>query len=438
MATEYGTYWRLHAEHFMFHLMGHCMVPMQYRDICFYRVRATGVIQDHDCSMANQGPSWTHDYSLMTMEHGDNHPSVNIRMSNTPVGCIDGKEMELRFSISGTVPEFTYRILVQQIAATGVNIEQHIEVIQYGGDIERAGEVNVRMRSTGSEGLHRFLISIWDTHTSLSLEEALVAKRDFNVDIIEDKGRPIVSMRENSTTYDPFWLAVSKTRNVAVTWIPKVMCTSIRKAMSYLECGVCRRCAEARRSKDLQTTDLSNFTRVIVFRDPFERLYSAYRNAPDNEHISLKGFSKENGTFDQFVDEIIRDPRTAFHNEHFLPQNRIAQFDKMQYHYLLRMSSSVDQDFFWEKIVQAKRRLHTNKSVQKRSHSHSFDLFQTIKLETLHKVWSLYKEDFDIWERLLVEGTPRQEGESTLYDFYKSAMLARNVVLDSNDHVHLS
>ena len=109
------------------------------------------------------------------MEHGDNHPSVNIRMSNTPVGCIDGKEMELRFSISGTVPEFTYRILVQQIAA----IEQHIEVIQYGGDIERAGEVNVRMRSTVSEGLHRFLISIWDTHTSLSLEEALVAKIDF-------------------------------------------------------------------------------------------------------------------------------------------------------------------------------------------------------------------------------------------------------------------
>ena len=170
MATEYGTYWRLHAEHFMFHLMGHCMVPMQYRDICFYRVRATGVIQDHDCSMANQGPSWTHDYSLMTMEHGDNHPSVNIRMSNTPVGCIDGKEMELRFSISGTVPEFTYRILVQQIAATGVNIEQQNEVIQYGGDIERAGEVNVRMRSKGSEGLHRFLISIWDMHKGLSLE----------------------------------------------------------------------------------------------------------------------------------------------------------------------------------------------------------------------------------------------------------------------------
>jgi rhamnogalacturonan II specific xylosyltransferase len=61
MATEFGTCRHLHAEHFMFHLMGHCMVPMRYRDICFYRVQATGIIQDHDCSMANQGPSWTHD-----------------------------------------------------------------------------------------------------------------------------------------------------------------------------------------------------------------------------------------------------------------------------------------------------------------------------------------------------------------------------------------
>ena len=84
------------------------------------------------------------------------------------------------------------------------------------------------------------------------------------------------------------------------------------------------------------------------------------------------------------------------------------------------MSSSVDQDFFWEKIVKAKRRLHKNKSVQ--SQSNSFDLFQTIKLETLHKIWSIYKEDFDVWERLLVEGTPRQEGESTLYDFYTSSI----------------
>jgi hypothetical protein len=42
----------------------------------------------------------------MTMEHGENHPSVNIGVGNTPVGCINGKEMELRFSIVGACPEF--------------------------------------------------------------------------------------------------------------------------------------------------------------------------------------------------------------------------------------------------------------------------------------------------------------------------------------------
>ena len=40
---------------------------MQYRDVCFKRVRATGKILDLDCLMLKQMPSWTHNYSLMNM-----------------------------------------------------------------------------------------------------------------------------------------------------------------------------------------------------------------------------------------------------------------------------------------------------------------------------------------------------------------------------------
>ena len=68
--------------------------------------------------------------------------------------------------------------------------------------------MNVRMRCSGSERLHRFLISIWHTlvvycswiedramaestmcttYEALPREEVLVATRDFNVNIIEDK-----------------------------------------------------------------------------------------------------------------------------------------------------------------------------------------------------------------------------------------------------------
>jgi hypothetical protein len=54
------------------------------------------------------------------------------------------------------ISEFTYLILVQQVAATGISVEQQIEVIQYGGDMERANEVNVRLSCTGSEGVADF------------------------------------------------------------------------------------------------------------------------------------------------------------------------------------------------------------------------------------------------------------------------------------------
>jgi hypothetical protein len=45
--------------------MGHWKVPMQYRDICVQRVRATGRIQTEDCNNLKKPPSWKHDYSLM-------------------------------------------------------------------------------------------------------------------------------------------------------------------------------------------------------------------------------------------------------------------------------------------------------------------------------------------------------------------------------------
>ena len=64
MRTDFGMRYRLHSESYMFHRMGHWQVPIQYRDICFYRVRMTGKTMDDDCS-DRQAPTWKHDYPLM-------------------------------------------------------------------------------------------------------------------------------------------------------------------------------------------------------------------------------------------------------------------------------------------------------------------------------------------------------------------------------------
>ena len=66
LKTKFGQVNRLHSESFLFHLMGRWKVPMQYRDICVQRVRATGRIQTGDCNFLKKPPSWKHDYSLMS------------------------------------------------------------------------------------------------------------------------------------------------------------------------------------------------------------------------------------------------------------------------------------------------------------------------------------------------------------------------------------
>lgn len=65
MKTKFGKRFGLHSESYLFHLMGHWKVPMQYKDICAKRVRATGFIITNDCSKRKRPPSWKHDYSLM-------------------------------------------------------------------------------------------------------------------------------------------------------------------------------------------------------------------------------------------------------------------------------------------------------------------------------------------------------------------------------------
>ena len=67
-------------------------------------------------------------------------------------------------------------------------------------------------------------------------------------------------------------LIVSRRLNLAANTVPKVMCSSIRKALNTLECGQGnQRCAEFRMNRTIGRIDVSNMTRIAFVRDPFER-----------------------------------------------------------------------------------------------------------------------------------------------------------------------
>jgi hypothetical protein len=109
----------------------------------------------------------------------------------------------------------------------------------------------------------------------------------------------------------------------------------------------------------------------------------------------------------------------AFYNGHFKPMVDIAQMDKMHYNYYLRLSSPVDQDFFWRSLwKQATGKTEINKSHKQENGTNT--LFEKLKTNnTIRKLAELYKDDLKLWEDMLGHGTPREEGtERTVYDFY--------------------
>jgi len=229
--------------------------------------------------------------------------------------------------------------------------------------------------------------------------------------------------------YNIWWLLVSKKRNLMVTFIPKVMCTSIRTAISLVECHGTKNpnCHEGRsRNNGInEMTDISTMTRVVVVRDPFERVISAYENAPENRFIYLPkcrgGQGYHTCSLWDWVNVIANQTEEAMRNEHIKPQTRIAQFDKVHYHYVLRMSSQIDQDFFWKDLLQSKPIGTDGKINSKRENSIEAvkEKFDSVTNDTLHLIAELYGEDLAMWAQVLHHGTMRQEGEFTLYDYYK-------------------
>jgi hypothetical protein len=194
---------------------------------------------------------------------------------------------------------------------------------------------------------------------------------------------------------------------------------SFTNASSSLACAPQSK-IEARMNGEIKRVNLSNMTRVLFIRDPFERAHSAYTNSKKNKHLRIGRYnSSADCTFGQWVDAIANDTEVAFKNEHFRPQVNMAQMDKMHYHYHLRMSSSVDQEFFWNNLLGMTKSINANKS--EKNNSAPSDIFKSIDSDTFKKLALIYDADLKQWKRVLKQGTPRQAGEVTIFDLYNAA-----------------
>ena len=231
------------------------------------------------------------------------------------------------------------------------------------------------------------------------------------------------------------WIAINAHANVSVTWIPKVMCTSIRDSTNmewkeaHLSCSKRRQCALARMNPALQKRNLSTYVRVVVLRDPMARALSAYHNSASNLMIYVPGCTStrervHNCTFEQWMVAVTSISRSLvvpdhwrgwgpLRIEHFLPQAEIAQVDTMHYHHVLLMDEVTDIACLWGML--GTRPIHSNAGAlgkgtkglavcDRPSHIHAApEVCSSEKGEpsprAKHLVRTLYAKDYDLLAR---------------------------------------
>eukprot|EP00544_Gedaniella_sp_CCMP2646_P000414 CAMPEP_0202510266 /NCGR_PEP_ID=MMETSP1361-20130828/53204_1 /ASSEMBLY_ACC=CAM_ASM_000849 /TAXON_ID=210615 /ORGANISM="Staurosira complex sp., Strain CCMP2646" /LENGTH=647 /DNA_ID=CAMNT_0049144525 /DNA_START=92 /DNA_END=2034 /DNA_ORIENTATION=+ len=252
--------------------------------------------------------------------------------------------------------------------------------------------------------------------------------------------------------YNDFWLLISRRLRLAVTIVPKVMCSSIRTALNRLECGtnnntalcsvtivpkvMCSsirtalnrlecgtnnntRCAEVRKNRTLATEDVRKMTRVAFVRDPFERALSAYENSYRNRFIHInRCHNMIVCTFSEWVSELGKNATSTFENEHFLPQVNILQLDQMRYDYIFRLSSPGDQHFFWSILCERHDSIKVNIAHHDTNETAMFKGLEHLTPETFEILAKLYAKDLVLWKKVLHYGTLRDPNELTLYDYY--------------------
>lgn len=156
-----------------------------------------------------------------------------------------------------------------------------------------------------------------------------------------------------------FWLIADRRRNVVLTGIPKAGISSLRAALN----GRCaategERCAEFRRNAGLRRLNVSNALRAVMFRDPFQRTLSLWRNLEEltRKGVVSKSFKKSNCTspvncsFADFVRVLAWEPR-GVGDEHQASQYAIARPDLMHYHFVGLLGNKTDEQTLYRDVI---------------------------------------------------------------------------------------
>lgn len=197
------------------------------------------------------------------------------------------------------------------------------------------------------------------------------------------------------------WIAVDRSRALSYTFVPKVMCTSLRTIMNahMKGRGGCKhaRCAEVRTNPGLRKqANLTELTRFVIIRDPFDRLVSAYHNSATNQYIHAgRCTSAQNCSFAEFVQAIAMKARRSGgsldFNEHFKLQVDIAAFSSMRYHHVFRMTCPRHVECIYRGLLNSSQ-VHLNRSPQRVA---TFEKLFTS--DVLRTFMSLYRRDVDLW-----------------------------------------
>lgn len=149
---------------------------------------------------------------------------------------------------------------------------------------------------------------------------------------------------------------------------------------------------------------LDNQKLVVMFRDPYARFLSAYKDlGAGNSHIQneISQFGPVNNlTFSEFTHIVKKNWNKVSRNEHFTPQTTLCRPDSHNYSFAGIVGRESDEQHFWKNVLNASHELHIHKSERPHTQTLSGNDADVI----LHDI---YRNDYEfLWRTRLLD----QEG----------------------------
>jgi len=214
---------------------------------------------------------------------------------------------------------------------------------------------------------------------------------------------------------------------VIIGWSAKSGCSHIKRIFRYLAYNQNINDHNAIHSATYNHLpgDISEYTIILVVRNPYTRLVSGFREKynpdPNSSGTCHKMWNIDKPlTFSNFVDEIVKKKWTVIHKHHFVPhiseayQKRIEQHNKLFVYDIANIDYKQIETLFKKTIPQELldyRGGHENKRtdiLEKYVYNDEISTYNNFIVNTkyfynddiISKVNDFYKDDFELFNRL--------------------------------------